>query len=117
MQRNVGSRERTARLLIAAAATAGAAATRGWPRTAFAILAAAGTATALAGYCPVNQAMRRNTAAWPLDQGHRDTELRRHATMRSALGTAPTTESGQPRVTPEGDVFGTTPPAPADRRS
>jgi hypothetical protein len=117
MQRNVGPSERTARLLIASAAIAGAVATRGWPRTVFAILAAAGAGTALARYCPVNQAMGRNTAESPLDQGLRDTELRRHAAVRSALGTSPTTESGQPKVTPEGDVFGTTPPAPADRRS
>lgn len=99
MQRNVGSSERTARLLIAAAATAAAAATRGWLRTAFAILAAAGAGTALAGYCPVKQAMGRGTAEWRLDQGLRDTELRRHAAMRSALGTTPTTESGQQKET------------------
>jgi hypothetical protein len=61
-------------------------------------------------YCPINQATGRDTYGdeSPLEEGLRDTQTRRHTAMRGALGTAPTTESGQPRVTPESDVFGRT---------
>lgn len=105
---NVGSNERYGWLALGILAGAAAVRARGWQRTVLGALAAAGLGTALTGYSPVARALGRTRTApkWPLDQGLRDTELRRHAAMRSALGTAPTTDSGQPRVTPDADVFG-----------
>lgn len=108
MQRNVGSAERWARLTVGAAAGAAATTTTGWPRAVLGTVAAAGLATAATGYCPISQATGRETYRdeSPLEQGLKDTETRRHTALRGALGTAPTTDSGQPRVTPESDVFG-----------
>lgn len=113
MNRNIGSTERYVRLGAGIAAAAAAARTTGWPRTALGTVAAAGLATGLSRYCPVNQAVGRDSlhGQSPLEQGLRDTELRRHASMRSALGTAPTTDTGQAPVGPEGNVF-----APEPRR-
>jgi hypothetical protein len=108
MRRNVGSTERYVRLATGVAAAAAAARTTGWRRTTFGAIATAGLGTGLTQYCPINQAAGRDTfhELSPLEQGLRDTELRRHASMRSALGSQPTTESGQARVTPDADVFG-----------
>jgi hypothetical protein len=108
MFRNVGSTERYARLATGVAAGAAATATRGWQRATLGAVALAGLGTALTRYCPISHAIGRDTyrGESPLEQGLRDTELRRHTATRSALGTAPTTESGQPRVTPGADVFG-----------
>ena len=116
MTRNVGSNERYVRLGAGIAAAAAATQTSGWQRAALGGVAAAGLATGLSRYCPINQAVGRDAfhGGQPLlEQGQRDTELRRHASTRSALGSAPTTESGQPRVTPDADVFG----GPDSRRS
>lgn len=106
MFRNVGSTERWARLAVGTAAGVAALNTTGWQRGTLGAIAAAGLGTGLARYCPINQAVGRIPAGEsPLEQGLRDTELRRHADQRSALGTAPTTDSGQPKVTPASDVF------------
>lgn len=94
MLRNVGPTERYARLAVGVAAGAAAINSTGWRRATLGAVAAAGLGT--------------GPDESPLEQGLRDTELRRHTAMRSALGTAPTTDSGQPRVTPESDVFGHT---------
>lgn len=114
MTRNVGSTERYVRLGAGIAATAAAAQSSGWQRAALGSVAAAGLATGLSRYCPINQAVGREAFhdQSPLEQGRHDTELRRRASMQSALGTAPTTGGGQPAVTPEADVFG----GPASRR-
>jgi hypothetical protein len=109
MQQNVGSTERYAR--VAAGLVAGTAATQttGWTRTALGAISATGLATGLSGYCPLNQITGRDSIhdVSPLDQGLRDTELRRHAAMHSALGSTPTRDTDQPPVTPAFDVFGT----------
>lgn len=108
MLRNVGSTERYVELAAGLAAGAAAAKATGWPRATLGAVAAAGLGTAVTGYCPINHTIGRDTFRdqSPLEEGLRDTELRRHAAMRSALGTTPTTDSGQPRVTPQADVFG-----------
>lgn len=108
MLRNVGSTERYLRLAAGVAAGAAAARTSGWQRAALGTVAAAGVSTAATGYCPINQAIGRDSfhELSPLEQGRHDTELRRHAAMHSALGSTPTTDTAQPRVTPESDVFG-----------
>lgn len=108
MNRNVGSTERYVRLGAGIAAAAAAARTSGWSRAALGTAATAGLATGLTRYCPINQAVGRDSLHEPsrLEQGLRDTELRRDTAIRSALGTAPTTDSGQPPVTKESDVFG-----------
>jgi DUF2892 family protein len=109
MQHNVGSTERYARLAAGVAAAAAAARTTGWQRAALGAVAIAGIGTAATRYCPINQAVGRNSPeadVSPLEQGLHDTEIRRHSEMHGALGTAPTTDTVQPRVTPEGDVFG-----------
>lgn len=109
MLRNVGPTERYARLAVGVAAGAAAINSTGWRRATLGAVAAAGLGTGLTRYCPISQAVGRSTFPdeSPLEQGLRNTELRRHTAMRSALGTAPTTDSGQPRVTPESDVFHT----------
>lgn len=107
MIRNVGSTERYARLAAGIAAGAAAANTTGWQRAALGTAAAAALGTGLARYCPINHAIGRSSSEEsPLEQGLHDTELRRHAAMNATLGSQPTTDSGQPRVTPHGDVFG-----------
>lgn len=107
MTRNVGSTERYVRLGTGVAAAAAAARTSGWSRAALGAIATAGFATGLGQYCPINQAVGRDGYHDPslLEQGRRDTELRREASTRGALGIAPTTDSGEPRVTPQSDVF------------
>lgn len=108
MMRNVGSAEQYARLAAGIAAGAAALNATGWQRATLGTIAAAGLGTGLTRYCPINHAMGRTTSEdrSRLEEGLRDTELRRHAAMASALGSTPTKESGQPRVTPESDVFG-----------
>lgn len=108
MLRNVGSTERYVRLAAGVAAAAASTQTTGWRRATLGAVATAGLGTGLTRYCPINQAIGRDTYRdeSPLERGLRDTELRRHTAMRGALGTTPTTASGQPRVTPDSDVFG-----------
>ena len=105
MNPNVGSTECYARLAAGLAAGASAARASGWQRVALGTAAVAGIATALTRYCPINQAIGRGLSE-DHDEGARDAELRRHAAMNASLGSLPTTDSGQPRVTPHGDVFG-----------
>jgi hypothetical protein len=95
MNRNVGSTERYARLALGAAAGAAALRTSGWQRATLGAVAAAGLGTGLSRYCPINQAIGRHPQGdlSPLEAGRHDTELRRHASMHSALGTAPSTPS------------------------
>lgn len=105
---NMGSTERYAWLAVGIAAGAAAIRMTGWPRTALGTLAMTGLGTALADYSPISRVMGRSRdgeSEWPLDQGLHDTELRRHAAMHSALGTAPTTGSSQERVTRDSDMF------------
>lgn len=108
MTRNVGSTERYARLAAGVAAAVAAWKARGWQRTALGTVAAAGLGTGLTRYCPINQAVGREAfdGDSPLEQGIRDTELRRETAMASALGSRASTDADHPRVTPESDVFG-----------
>jgi hypothetical protein len=108
MLHNVGSTERYVRLAAGIAAATAAARTTGWQRATLGSVAAAVLATGLTRYCPINQAVGRDTfhGESPLDRGLHDTELRRQTAMRGALGTSPTTDTGHPRVTPQSDVFG-----------
>jgi hypothetical protein len=108
MLHNVGRKERYIRMAAGVAAGAAAARAHGWPRAALGTIAAAGLGTAATGYCPINRAVGRDSYAResPLEQGLRDTELRRHAATHSALGSTPTTDTAQPRVTRESDMFG-----------
>lgn len=108
MHRNVGSAERYARLALGAAAGAAAARASGWQRATLGTVAAAGLTTGLTRYCPINEAVGRNSFddESPLAQGRHDTELRRHTATHAALGTAPSTAAGTPRVTPRTDQFG-----------
>jgi hypothetical protein len=105
MNRNVGSKERYARLVLSAAAGAAAARTSGWPRKALGTIAAAGLTTGISGYCPINQAVGRDSlhGRSPLDQGLRDTEIRRETAVSGALGIAP--GGREPKVTPQSDLF------------
>ena len=107
MRHNVGPAERWARLAAGVGAGMAALNTRGWPRTALGTLAAMGLGTGLTRYCPISEAMGRYPAGEsPLEQGVRDTELRRQTQMASALGSRASTDAPQPRVTAESDVFG-----------
>lgn len=108
MTRNVGSMERYARLAAGVAAGVAALNAKGWQRTALGTIAAAGVGTGLTRYCPINQAVGRQAfnGDSPLEEGLRDTELRRETAMASALGSRASTDAEQPRVTPESDVFG-----------
>ena len=107
MRRNVGPVERYARFAVGVAAGIAAMRARpGWQRTALRTIAAAGVGTALANYCPVNQAAGRTTNGSRLDEGLRDAELRRQMAMSSALGSSPSSVSGQPPVTRDSDLFG-----------
>jgi hypothetical protein len=106
MRQNVGSTERYVRL--AAAAVAGAAATRGtgWQRAALGAVAAAGLGTVISRYCPINHAMGRDGLHGSVrEEGRRNAELRRDTAMNSALGNTPTASGGQ-RVTSQSDMFG-----------
>jgi hypothetical protein len=71
------------------------------------LAAAIWAGTALTRYCPLNQAVGRDTYhdESPLEQGRRDTQRRRHTAVH---GVPPSAEAGQPRVTPDSDVFGGT---------
>jgi hypothetical protein len=108
MQRNVGSTERYVRIAAGLAAATAAAQTSGWKRTALAAVSAGGLATGVSGYCPLNQVTGLDSLhdVPSLEQGLRDTELRRHAALRGALGSTPTRDSSQPPVTPASDMFG-----------
>jgi hypothetical protein len=66
-----------------------------------------GVGTALTRFCPINEAMGRYPEGEsPLEQGLRDTELRRQTAMASALGSRASTDAPQPRVTADNDLFG-----------
>jgi len=67
--RNVGSTERFVRVGIAVVATIAAARASGWPRAALRAVATAGLATGLTRFCPVNQALGRDSSRQlsPLD--------------------------------------------------
>jgi hypothetical protein len=67
--RNVGSTERFVRLGVAAIAAIAAARASGWPQAALRVLATAGLTTGLTRYCPVNQAIGRDSSQQlsPLD--------------------------------------------------
>jgi hypothetical protein len=107
MRRNVGPVERWARLAAGLGAGMAALSTRGWPRTALGTLAVMWFGTGLTRYCPISEAIGRYPEGEsPLEQGLRDTELRRQTAMASALGSKPSTHAPQPRVTAESDVFG-----------
>ena len=108
MNRNVGSKERYARLALAAAAGAAAMRSQGWQRATLGAVAAAGLTTGLTRYCPINQAMGRTGDADQslLMSGRDDAELRRHSAMNSALGMAPSAGTDTPVVTPSNDRFG-----------
>ncbi len=108
MVHNVGSTERYARLAAGVLAGAAAARTEGWPRAALGAVAAAGIGTALTRYCPINQALGRDSLHHRsrLEEGQRDADLRREAAMSSALGTPPSVYGDEPRVTAKNDVFG-----------
>ena len=105
MQRNVGSAERYARLALGAVAGAAAASTSGWPRAALGTVAAAGLATGVTRYCPINQAAGRDSyhGRSPLDEGRHDAEIRRESAVRSALGVSPSAD--EPVVTRQTDLF------------
>ena len=108
MTRNVGSMERYARLAAGFAAGVAALNASGWQRAALGTVAAMGLGTGLTRYCPINQAMGRQAfdGDSPLEQGLRDTELRRQTSMASALGSRASTDAPQPRVTAGSDMFG-----------
>lgn len=106
MRRNVGPIERYARLAGGIAAGIAASRAQGWQRAALSTIAAAGLTTGVSRYCPINQAFGRTADGSPLEEGLRDTELRRQTQMSSALGSSPSGGAGQPRVTRESDVFG-----------
>jgi len=107
MRHNVGPVERWARLAAGIGAGVAAMNTTGWPRAALGAVAAMGVGTGLTRYCPINEAAGRYPAGEsPLEQGLRDTELRRQTAMASALGSKASTDAPQPRVTPESDMFG-----------
>jgi DUF2892 family protein len=107
MRRNIGPIERYARFGAGvAAAIAAMRAQPGWQRTALRTIAAAGLGTALARYCPVNQAIGRTANGSRLAEGLRDAELRRQMALSSALGSSPSSMSGQPPVTRDSDRFG-----------
>jgi hypothetical protein len=107
MVRNVGPKERYARLALGAATGVAAMRSTGWQRTALGAVAAAELVTGLTRYCPINQAVGRRAFDGESmgDGGMRDADLRRHAAMSSALGTAPSTGTGQPLVTPGNAQF------------
>jgi hypothetical protein len=67
--RNVGSTERFVRLGVAVIAAITAARASGWSRAALNTLATAGLTTGLTRYCPVNQAIGRDSSKQlsPLD--------------------------------------------------
>ncbi len=47
----------------------------------------------------------------PLEQGRRDTEIKRETDLRDSLGPVPGTDAErEPKVSPERDVFKDTPP-------
>jgi hypothetical protein len=48
--------------------------------------------------------MRREDKRSPLDQGQRDTEIRRETAVRGSMG-KPASGADSPKVTPESDVF------------
>lgn len=128
MMRNVGTTERYLRLAVAGAAGAAALRSEGWPRTLLSGVAAAGLMTGLTRYCPLNEAMGRGSRPTTggrarggmdtgreitvgrersrLEQGLRDSELRRQTAMAGALGTPPTVQSGAPRVESGTSQFG-----------
>lgn len=107
MRHNVGPVERWARLAAGIGAGVAARNTHGWPRAALNTVAAMGVGTGLTRYCPINDAMGRYTPGEsPLEQGLRDTELRRQTAMASALGSKASDDAPQPRVTADSDVFG-----------
>ena len=103
MRHNVGPMEQYIRLAAGIAAAAAMTRSRGWKRGMLGALAASGIGTALARYCPVNEAMGRTDS---LSEGMRDQELRRQMMLSSALGSRPSGAGDQPPVTRAGDMFG-----------
>lgn len=107
MRQNVGPVERWVRLAAGVGAGVAAMNTTGWPRTALSTVAAMGMGTGLTRYCPISEAMGRYPAGEsPLEQGLRDTELRRQTAMASALGSKASSDAPQPRVSADSDMFG-----------
>jgi hypothetical protein len=49
--------------------------------------------------------MRREDKRSPLEQGRRDTEIRRDTAIRGSMGTPPSGSDDSSKVTPNSDVF------------
>ena len=105
MTHNVGRVEQYLRLAAGIAAAAAMFRSEGWKRGMWGAFAASGLGTALARYCPINQAMGRGNGS-QLTAGTRDAELRRQTAMSSALGSRPSGAGSQPPVTRDSDMFG-----------
>lgn len=105
MRHNVRPMEQYIRLAAGLAAVAAMTRSRGWKRGMLGALAASGIGTALARYCPINEAMGR-TANDSLSEGMRDAQLRRQMALSSALGSRPSGGGDLPPVARDNDLFG-----------